>query len=159
MLALATLLSLLIKKPPEEEAIIGASLYTSEKGERVAARRKQRQELAHDKEASSRKWEMIQTVQEVTLFLIFGFLLMVVSYGDLENSRFQFTKSTGDLFGGFQEVGSVLYCMLQYSFYRNRGARIMCNCILALPCLPPMWPGFKSRGLRQMWVQFVVDSR
>lgn len=163
VLALATLLSLLIKKPPEEEAIIGASLYKSEKGERVAARRKQRQELVHEKEASSRKWEMIQTVQEVTLFLIFGFLLMVVSYGNLEKSRFQFTKSTGNLFGGFEEVRSVLYCMLQYSFYQNIGAGIMCNCILALPCLPPMWTGFKSRSLRQMWVQFMLilvnDSR
>ena len=26
-------------------------------------------------------------------------------------------------------------------------------------CLPPMWPGFKSRTGRQMWVEFVVGSR
>ena len=25
-------------------------------------------------------------------------------------------------------------------------------------CLPPMWPGFKSRRRRHMWVEFVVGS-
>ena len=25
-------------------------------------------------------------------------------------------------------------------------------------CLPPMWPGFKSRGRRHRWVEFVVGS-
>lgn len=31
---------------------------------------------------------MIEIVMEVVLFLIFGFLLMIVSYGDLDNVRF-----------------------------------------------------------------------
>lgn len=108
VLALAALLSLLIRKPPEEETIIGASLFKSEKGERLAAKRKQRKELVHEKDTSGKKWDMIETVTEVVSFLIFGSLLMIVSYGDLDNARFQFTKSTGDLFGGFEEVRSVL---------------------------------------------------
>ena len=110
VLALATLLSLVIRKPPEEDPIIGASLFKSEKGEEVAARRKQRKELADEKDASSKKWDMIETVKEVVSFLIFGFLLMIVSYGDLDNARFQFTKSTGDLFGDFEEVRSLRNC-------------------------------------------------
>ena len=122
VLALAALLSLLIRKPPEEDPIIGASLFKSVKGERVAAKRKQRKDLVHEKETISKKWDMIQTVQEVVSFLIFGFLLMIVSYGDLDNARFQFTKSTGDLFGGFEEVRSVLNCMMHYSFCQNWGA-------------------------------------
>jgi len=112
VIALATLLSLLIRKPPEEDPIIGVSLFKSEKGERVAAKRKQRKELVQEKDASSKKWDMIQTVQEVISFLIFGFLLMVVSYGDFDDARIQFTSSTGDLFGGFQEVRSALNYMI-----------------------------------------------
>lgn len=151
VLALAALLSLLIRKPPEEDPIIGASLFKSVKGERVAAKRKQRKDLVHEKETISKKWDMIQTVQEVVSFLIFGFLLMIVSYGDLDNARFQFTKSTGDLFGGFEEVRSVLNCMIHYSFCQNWGAG-MVHLHFPVP------PGFEFRSRLHMWVPFSVDS-
>ena len=151
VLALAALLSLLIRKPPEEDPIIGASLFKSVKGERVAAKRKQRKDLVHEKDTISKKWDMIQTVQEVVSFLIFGFLLMIVSYGDLDNARFQFTKSTGDLFGGFEEVRSVLNCMIHYSFCQNWGAG-MVHLHFPVP------PGFEFRSRLHMWVPFSVDS-
>ena len=104
VLALATLLSLLIRKPPEQDPVIGPSLFKSEKGERISARRKQRKELVNEKDTSSKKWNMIETAKELLSFLIFSFLLLVVSYGDLDPARFQFTKSTRDIFGGFEEV-------------------------------------------------------
>ncbi|XP_078351488.1 polycystin-1-like protein 2 [Oculina patagonica] len=104
VLALATLLSLLIRKPPEQDPVIGPSLFKSEKGEAVSAKRKRRKELADDKDASSKKWSMLETVKEVVSLLIFGFLLLVVTYGDLDPARFQFTKSTRDIVGGFEEV-------------------------------------------------------
>lgn len=100
-------------------------MFKSEKGERVSAKRKQRKELVQEKDTSSKKWDMIQTVQEVVSFLIFGSLLLIVSYGDLDNARFQFTKSTGDLFGGFEEVRSILNCLIHCSFCQNWGAGIL----------------------------------
>lgn len=104
VLALATFLSLLIKKPPEQDPVIGASLFKSEKGEGVVSKRRRQEELANEKDTSSKELNMLEAVKEAVSFVIFGFLLAVVCYGGLHSARFQFTKSTSDLFSGFDEV-------------------------------------------------------
>lgn len=108
--ALAGLLSLLIKKPPEQDPIFGASLFQSKKGENVMTKRKGDEELAAEKETSHKKWSMLEAAKEALSFAIFNFLLMAVCYGGLHPTRFQFTKSTRDIFGSFDKVRNCMCC-------------------------------------------------
>ena len=106
VVALATLLSLLIKKPPEQDPVIGPSFVTKEE-ERVASKPPQDGELAENKESSSKQWNMLEAIKEIVSFLLFGFLLLVVCYGNQHPSRYQFTKSVSNIFG--QNFHSVSY--------------------------------------------------
>ena len=115
MFALAAFLSLLIRKPLEQDPVIGASLFQSKKGENFRTKRKRDKELAGEKEADSQKWSMMEAIKEVLSFSIFSFLLMVICYGDIHPTRFQFTKSTMDIFSGLDEVKSIsIYCNLSF---------------------------------------------
>lgn len=112
---LAAFLSLLVRKPLEQDPVIGASLFQSKKGENFRTKRKRDKELAGEKEADSQKWSMMEAIKEVLSFSIFSFLLMVICYGDIHPTRFQFTKSTMDIFSGLDEVKSIsIYCNLSF---------------------------------------------
>ena len=89
VLALATLLSLLIKKPPEQDTVIGPSLFMSKEAERVVPKLPQESELAEEKATSSKQWNMLEAVKEVVSFLVFSFLLMVFCYGNQHPARYQ----------------------------------------------------------------------
>ena len=104
VLALAALLSLLIKKPPEHDPVIGQSLFMSEESERVVSKPFQEGELGKEKDANSKEWNMLEAIKEVLLFLVFGALLMVVCYGNLHPVRYQVTVSISTIFGGFNKV-------------------------------------------------------
>lgn len=80
--ALATLLSLLIRKPPELEAVIGTSWYKSE-GAVVVPKPPKEKVLAKEKDTSNKERKMLEAMKEALSFIIFGFLLMVVCYGNL----------------------------------------------------------------------------
>ena len=48
---------------------------------------------------------MLETIKEAVSFLVFGFLLMVVCYGNQHPARYQFTKSVSNIFSQrFQKV-------------------------------------------------------
>ena len=104
VLALATLLSLLIKKPPEHDLVIGPSLFMSEESERFVLKPSQEVELGEEKDASSKEWNMLEAIKEVLSFLVFGTLLMVVCYGNMHPARYQVTVSITNIFGGFNKV-------------------------------------------------------
>lgn len=127
VLALAALLSLLIKKPPKQDPVIGTSLFMSKEGENKVSRPPQEDELAEVKDTSKKEWNMLEAIKEIVSFLLFGFLLLVVCYGNQHPSRYQFTKSVSNTFG--QNFHSVSYCyspmnsitntiILSYSFPR-----------------------------------------
>ena len=99
VLALAALLSLLIKKPPEQDPVIGPSLFMSKEGENKVSRPPQEDELAEVKDTSKKEWNMLEAIKEIVSFLVLSFLLLVVCYGNQHPSRYQFTKSTSNVFG------------------------------------------------------------
>ncbi|KAL9952071.1 hypothetical protein ACROYT_G039275 [Oculina patagonica] len=99
VLALATLLSLLIRKPPELDPIFGVSGVKSEGTEIVASKAPKEEELVQDKDTINKEWNMREAIKEALSFLIFGFLLMVVCYGNLHPARYHFTRSVRNIFG------------------------------------------------------------
>lgn len=109
VLALATLLSLLIKKPPEQDPVVGPSLSMSE-AERAVPKLPQEGEMAEEKNVSSNKWNMLEAVKEILSFLVFSFLLMVVCYGNQHPARYQLTKSMRNIFGHhFHKVSTLCW--------------------------------------------------
>ena len=99
VVALAAFLSLLIKKPPEQDHVIGPSLFMSKEAENKISRPPQEDELAEVKEESKKQWNMLEAVKETVSFLVLSFLLLVVCYGNQHPSRYQFTKSMSNIFG------------------------------------------------------------
>ena len=107
VVAMATLLSFLLKKPPEQEHAIGPSFFQSEKAKRCIPKRPKKEELVKEKEISSKQWHMREAVKEVLSFVVFSIILMIVCYGDQHPARYQFTESTSSIFGAdFNEVSS-----------------------------------------------------
>lgn len=104
VLALAAFLSLLIRKPPEVDPVVGTSILKCEEGEEFAAKPLKEEELAKEKQRSHEQRKMLEVVKETVLFVIFSVLLMVVCYGNLHPSGYQVTKSVSSIFGGFHEV-------------------------------------------------------
>ena len=105
VVALAALLSLLIRKPPEQDPVTGPSFFISREGKQAVAKPRQTKELAEEKDTSSKEWNMLETIKEAVSFLVFGFLLMVVCYGNQHPARYQFTKSVSNIFSQrFQKV-------------------------------------------------------
>ena len=99
VVAFATLLSLLIKKPPEQDPVTGPSMFQSPKAKRIISTPSQEKDFAEKKDTSSKEWSMREAIQEVLSFVIFSVILMVVCYGDQQPARYQLTNSTSSIFG------------------------------------------------------------
>ena len=106
VVALAALLSLLIKKLPEQEKVVGAPFFKSRNEETQApvSNPTQGEELAKEKTLSRNKWNMIAALKEIISFLIFAFLVVVICYGVQDSSRYPTTKAINDVFSGFERV-------------------------------------------------------
>jgi len=109
VIALAALLSLLIKKPPKQDPVMGPTFFRSRAREaaHIASKPRQVEELAEEKDTSSKEWNTLEAIKEAVSFLVFSFLLMVVSYGNQHPARYQLTRSVSDIFGlRFHKVSS-----------------------------------------------------
>ncbi|KAL9952074.1 hypothetical protein ACROYT_G039278 [Oculina patagonica] len=104
VIAIATFLSLLIKKPPEMDPVIGTSIFKREEGDEVIANPLKEEELAKERKRRKNQQRMLEVVKETLLFAIFSFLLLVVCYGNLHPAGYQVTESVSSIFGGFDEV-------------------------------------------------------
>ena len=90
VVALAALLSLIIKKPPDHDAVHGhavkydthkAPIPESERGHQLELSRERRKKLQ----------QMSGVIFEIASFLVFTLLLFVVTYGNRATSRFRLT--------------------------------------------------------------------
>ena len=104
VVAFATLLSLIIRKPPETEAVIGPSFFRNIRGNKTKYRPVKGQELQNKKEQSIKRRKASKAAKEILTFSIFAFLLMVICYGNQDPARYQITRAVNDISGGFEEV-------------------------------------------------------
>ena len=105
LLAFAIVLSLLIKKPPEQ-TVIGPSFFQSPEVNQIKAT--STEDNKTEKEVCSKNWDMAQAFKEFASFLVLSIILMLVVYVAQEPSRYQFTSSTISLLGDFDKVNSSL---------------------------------------------------
>ena len=101
VLAVASILSLLIKKPPEQEKVMGESVSGNQVGDVVLLDEKERER------ARKFRSSLVQVGRKVVEFVLFGtfiLLMMVVCYGNRGVERFMVTQSMDDLFESFTSV-------------------------------------------------------
>ena len=126
VLAFATLLSLVIKKPPEQDTVIGPSFFEhGSKKSRVKRSVLRGEKLVTTREHSVKLRKALEATKEIISFLVFGFLLLVICYGDEDPARYQVTKSLSDIFGDFEEVRNAAYyvyktvVLLTFNFHHH----------------------------------------
>lgn len=103
VLIVASILSVLIKKPPEQENIIGESVSGSQGSDVVPPDEKERERA---RKFRSSLVQVGRKVLEFVLFGIFILLTMVLCYSNRGVERFMVTQSMEDLFQSFSNVSS-----------------------------------------------------
>ncbi|XP_078349560.1 polycystin-1-like protein 2 isoform X5 [Oculina patagonica] len=102
---IASLLSIIIKKPPEQEEVFGSSMSRSGgKDSQVAP--PQGEALRKAREFQKKVLEMFRTIIEMAFFFMFIGFLMVVCYGNRKTTRFTLTTELENVFNGFDKVNS-----------------------------------------------------
>lgn len=99
---LASLLSLIIKKPPEREKVYGMSFKKEDQSNQTVIGPPEGDELDKARDFSAKVQDMYKVLAEVTIFLIFVLLLMIVCYGNRGSTRYMLTNSMEDAFKDFK---------------------------------------------------------
>ena len=105
VLVVASILSVLIKKPPQQEKVMGESVSGSKGGGVVPLDEREREK------ARKFRSSLVQVGRKVLEFVLFGMfilLMMVVCYSNRGVERFTVNQSMEDLFQSFSSV-SFLY--------------------------------------------------
>ncbi|XP_068682590.1 polycystin-1-like protein 2 [Montipora foliosa] len=105
VILIASLLSLLIKKPPEQDSVIGSSISRNG-GTNSQVAPPEGEALKRAREFQSKVLEMFRTIIEMVFFFMFIAFLMVVCYGNRKPTRFALTSELENIFSGFEKVNS-----------------------------------------------------
>ena len=104
VVAIASVLSLLIKKPPEHDTVYGRPLKRDSKKGQGSIDTPRGEELEKAKGFGIKLRKMVQILLEIALFVLFICVLFVVVYGNRKTSRFMLTKAMRDTIGKFERV-------------------------------------------------------
>lgn len=103
VVALATLLSFIIRKPPKIDSVVGPSFYKHKRDRKASFLSPT--DLKKEKEQSIKSRKALEAAKEILTFLVFAFLLMVICYGNQDVARYHITKAVNDPFAAdFEEV-------------------------------------------------------
>lgn len=106
---LASLLSFIIRKPPEREKVFGVTCQKQDNANKTVAGPPQGDELEKARNFRAKVQGMYKVLAEITFFLIFVILLMIVCYGNRGHTRYLLTDSMEDAFTNFK-VSSIVHC-------------------------------------------------
>lgn len=109
VILLASLLSLIIRRPPEREKVYGITYQKGDPSNKTVAGPPQGVELEKARDFRAKVRGMHKVLAEITLFFIFVLLLMIVCYGNRSSTRYLLTNSMEDTFKTFK-VSTALYC-------------------------------------------------
>lgn len=104
VIAIASLLSLVLKKPPETDVVLGESLANDKKEKNTSVKAPRGAELERQRVYRKKVIEMFRTLVEIIFFVIFILLIVVVCYGNRKVTRFQLTDGMEKLTIKFEKV-------------------------------------------------------
>ena len=112
VVVLVSLLSLILRKPVENDEIYGQCLSSHRVDKESILHPPRGEELHRVRSLSVLKSRLTKVVIEITIFIVFLSLLMMVCYGNRDSTRYQLTKSIRLVFTGFEKVCLHLYRMI-----------------------------------------------
>ena len=107
VILLASLLSLIIRKPPEREKVFGVTYQKEDRANKTVAGPPQGDELKKAKDFRAKVQGMYKVLAEISFFLIFVLLLMIVCYGNRSTTRYLLTNSMEDAYKNFKVSSTV----------------------------------------------------
>ena len=112
VILLASLLSVILRKPPDRERIFGVTYQKDNQANKTVTGPPQGDELKKAKDFRTKVQGMYKVLAEITFFLIFVLLLMIVSYGNRSPSRYLLTNSMEEAFVNFKVSSKIRCCLL-----------------------------------------------
>ena len=111
VVVLVSLLSLIIKKPIENDEVYGQG-HSSQKMDRKLISYPPRDDELHKvRSVSVLNSKLVKALIEIAIGVLFLALLMIVCYGNRDSTRYQLTDSVKSVFTGFEKV-CCLYLLL-----------------------------------------------
>lgn len=104
---IASLLSVLIRKPVKHDPVHGLPRRKNPCAEDSKVLPPEETVLKTSRIFRTKLQKMFRAILEISLFLFFVLLLLIVCYGNRDTSRYQLTKSLKDVFVKFDKVGGV----------------------------------------------------
>ena len=101
---LVSLLSLIVKKPIENDEVYGQGHSSQEMDKKFTSYPPRGRELRKVRSVSVLKSRLVSVLIDITVFLLFLFLLMMVCYGNRDSKRYQLTESVSHVFTRFEKV-------------------------------------------------------
>ena len=106
---IASLLALVIKKPPQQDTVIGVAIAKEKGKKEKTIKLPDTGELLKARDYKKRVVEMFRTIIEISFFLFFVLLLFVVCYGNRGSNRFVMTEGLEKVFNNFNKVGQLQF--------------------------------------------------
>lgn len=101
---LVSLLSLIIKKPIENDEVYGQGNSNHKMDKKFTSYPPRDKELHKVRSVSVLKSRLVTVLMEIALFILFLSLLMVVCYGNRDSRRYQLTEAVRRVFTNFDKV-------------------------------------------------------
>lgn len=131
VVVLVSLLSLIVKKPVENDEVYGQGHLSHTIDNEFAPNPPRGKELHKVRSRGVLKSRLVTVLVEFTVFSLFLFLLMVSCYGNRDTSRYQLTETIRDVFQGFEKVSFVFAVFtIELSFVRLNSVSLPCCSIV-----------------------------
>lgn len=125
---LVSLLSLIIKKPIENDEVHGQG-HCDQNMDKVISYPPREEELHKVRSVSVLKSRLVQAITEMAIFILFVSLLMMVCYGNRGSKRYALTEAVKHVFTKFEKVWfCLLLCFLLFCFFLC--LRVLCSLII-----------------------------
>ena len=101
---LVSLLSLIVKKPIENDEIHGQAQSNQIFDKKITSYPPKDEELHQIRIARMMKTRMVKLIIEIAVIILFIILLVIVCYGNRKSTRYELTDAVRKLFAGFHKV-------------------------------------------------------
>lgn len=124
VVVLVSLLSLVIKKPIENDEVYGQG-HSNQNMDKIISYPPREEELHKVRSVRVLRSRLVQTITEMIMFIIFLSLLMMVCYGNRDSKRYKLTEAIQHVFSKFEKVCYFVYCF--FSVYLKGSVELQNN--------------------------------
>ena len=117
---LVSLLSLIIKKPIDNDEVYGQGHLNHKMDRKFVSYPPRDKELRKVRSVSVLRSRLVKALLEIAVFILFLSLLMMVCYGNRDSKRYYLAEAVKSVFTGFEKVRSLFDLFLWYRICRYK---------------------------------------